>query len=219
MTAPVPSLLEHRPPSALRGRRLYVHSTDLYADILAGAEALFGGPCDGALSLTLRTTFDRAPRILYRAHTRDAAGIADAVVEFSLGVAQQRVDGWVVADGPQVTARKSYDEQPIWSAAVHDGDSVTLAHDPGAAPIEVLTALGVALLNRRLPPPTGRKWLLGRLQLGRPLRDSDSAALRLSLRANAKGDVARLNVAVGDEALGAMMFLLGSGVPTAGATR
>lgn len=199
-----PAQLVYRPIVALRGARSYVHSTDLYAEILSGAQALFGAPCQGPLTITFRALCAGTPRIFY---CKSDPSEGEPVAEFSIGVAHLRVAGAVLSEPPCVSARKPYDETRICAAATIDGDAIASQRDVGAEPIEVLTALGVALLNTRLPPK-GSKWLLGKLQLTRPLRGEDAGGIRLALRANAAGNVAQLQALSEGQALGNMMFML-----------
>ncbi len=81
----------HIPPAALRGTRDYVHSTDLYEEIMAGAAAAglaFAGPID----LKIAGKITRQPA--YRFFPADAADNtgASAICRF-----RSRGDSWKCA--------------------------------------------------------------------------------------------------------------------------
>ncbi len=194
----------HRPVVVLRGSRHYVHSTDLYPEMLRGAERLGLGRVDGPIDLKLRHLIATQPEFHYGA----APGM-EAPATFLIRVAATDVEGWIGASDRPVTDRCAYDEAKIWERAVLEDRTIRMTDDPGMEPIEVVTALGVLQHRKILPPATGRRWLLARLQLARPLRAGDATACRIELTQTAGRTMTRSVIATPTEVLGSMTFILG----------
>ena len=197
----------YTPDVAYRGTRTYVHSTDLYAEILAGCEQLDLGIPDGPMQLRFRRALTAQPAICFTITVDD--GGADPAVEFFVTIAGQRVAGMVRATTRPVTRRASYDERPIWDRAILRGTVIALREECAAAPIEVLTALAVLQHRALCPPAPGNRWMLGRLELARPLRSIDAGALEVTLCRQIGGRMTRSTIASDGAALGQMDFILG----------
>lgn len=200
----------HEPVAEFRGARDYVHSTDLYDEIVRGAEALglnFAGPVD----LRIKARITRQPR--YRFSREDALSpVADAVA------AQCRFhDGgrpWVVLVSEGVTpviGRKPYDEGPAARHGSITGRTARLTGETGLQPIEAVTALAVLLHKTALPPPPGRRWMLGQMTLERALAPRDATELRIEIDKVSAGAITRSTLFSGDERLGALVFILADG--------
>jgi hypothetical protein len=87
--------------------------------------------------------------------------------------------------------------------------TIRMTDDPGMEPIEVVTALSVLQHRKILPPATGRRWLLARLQLARPLRADAAAECQIRLTQTAGRSMTRSVIATPTEVLGTMTFILG----------
>ena len=59
-----PAGFVHAPFIALRGIRIYIHSTDLYDEILIGARAAGWPPVDGAIELRCRLPITTRPAFI-----------------------------------------------------------------------------------------------------------------------------------------------------------
>jgi hypothetical protein len=197
----------HRPDVTFRAARNYVHSTDLYEELLRGAAAIGAVP-DGPVELKFRRLLTNQPAFHYARSLSDLP--ANAPVVFSLAVAGEMHHGAVVDRNTPVSDRRPYDEAPIWKCAVHQGQAIEVAIDTGMRPIEVVTALGVLLHRRSLPPPADRKWLLTRLELNRPLSHQDVRQIRIEC-ARVTGTMTRSRVESHCGLAGTMDFMLGRG--------
>ena len=199
--------LTYAPEMAFRGRRNYVHSTDLYAAILDGFSHLGLGMPDGPVEINLRRPVVTQPVICY-ASRADGHRVAEAVADFELNIATSVMGGWVVESGRPVVTRKTYDERVIWENCLLEKGGALLVAETPAHPIEVITAMGVFYHNTLHPPPAGAKWLLGRLQLTRPLRQQDAVATRIKVSRFVAGKITEIRVIAGERELGSMTFLL-----------
>ena len=112
-----------------------------------------------------------------------------------------------------VTARKPYDEGPAAAFSVLDGRKATLRGETGLRPIEAVTALAVHLHKTALPPPTGRRWMLGQMTVHRALAQTESRDLTLEIDKVLGSAMTRTRMSAGDGALGAMIFILAGSTP------
>lgn len=200
------------PTAALRGAREYAHSTDIYEWILAGAEKAYGVPCVGAITVNFRHVSDREPVLVFQPLGVQGKTPVDAMADFQLQVGSHTAVGWIKPSANMVTKRKAYDEKNIWDSARHSEQAYELCQDIDAAPIEVVTALAVLLLNTEKPPQAGHKWFLGRLQLLRPLERANTATTRISIRRALPNGMVRLDVKACGSSVGMMLFALGKSI-------
>lgn len=200
-----PGPFEHRPAAAFRGAREYVHSTDLYEEIVSGAAGA-GLAFEGPIELRIRARLTRSPVYAFAPGTQAPDRHASATCTFRSGATQ-----WAVAvteSAVPVTARRPYDESPATRCSRVEGTTIRLTGPTGLRPIECVTALGVALHRASLPPPEGKRWLLGQLTLSRPLTAEDAAHMQIALARTAGGAITRASVIARDGVIGTMVFLL-----------
>jgi hypothetical protein len=197
----------HAPQIAFRGTRTYLHSTDLYEEILAGSAFTGLGKPDGPLTMKMRRTLVLQPELCYLEPDEDV-DVAAAPTEFVVTVAGRGVRGIVRETIGAVTRRKGYDERPIWEVARLWGQTVAARATTGATPIEVVTALGVLLHRTLYPPSPNTRWMLGRLDLARPLAGADIPSIEITLRQQIAGRMTRSTIVVAGGALGTMEFIL-----------
>ena len=203
MTTPATFL--HAPSAAFRGSRGYVHSTDLYEEILRGTAAA-GLSFDGPVNLRIRQRMTRVPRYELLQGGGDAPAEFAALCHFSAGGAEWT---WVVTETQQdVSDRKPYDESPASSCGRFSDRAVTISEETGLRPIEAVTALAVLLLNRELPPAAGQRWMLGQLALDRALRASDTRLLTIAIERKVGATMVRCAIVGEDGPFGSMMFIL-----------
>lgn len=194
------------PELEFRATRDYLHSTDLYEALLCGCAETVGSGPDGKVSLVIRRRLHRQPRFVFA--DRAARRSHDAVADFSVEAGDTTHHGWIEATDRPVIARKAYDERPIWEAASVQGDRVELVRGVRAAPIEAVTALGVLLHRAVAPPGAGERWMLGRLDLERPLRDADLDGLAIAIVQRAGSRITRSTITSGRYPIGTMAFVL-----------
>ena len=198
----------HAPPATLRGTRDYVHSTDLYEEILAGAAGA-GIAIAGPIDLRITGKITRQP--VYRFQAAEGADVSRtaAICRF-----RWREESWICAvaeRGEPVTARKPYDESPAARLGQIDDRMIAIASETGMRPIEAVTALGVVLHKTALPPPAGERWMLAQLTLRRPLQASDTRKLTVAIERIVGQRMTRSSLAAEDGPLGTMTFILSGG--------
>jgi hypothetical protein len=193
------------PSAAYRGVRGYVHSTDLYQEVLAGAEEA-GLAVSGPLTFRLRRRITNVPRYHFSASTPvslDAAALCSFVAAGTTWFVS------VVETDVPVTARRPYDESSARERCVIEGRSARLTAATDLRPIEALTALAVHLHGVVLQPPDGLRWMLGQLSLDRPLREDDATTLQVSLDQVVGGKMTRSSLTGVDGLFGTVLFISG----------
>jgi hypothetical protein len=189
-----------------RGTRDYVHSTDLYSELFAGARAAGLPLIDGIVTLEMRTPLTTQPEFHFGDDPHDKVPVAAA---FRLGIRNDLVSGMILPSDRSVVGRKPYDESQISGHARINDRQVDLCGDTGMSPIEVVTALGVFLHKALSPPPPGKRWLLARLSLLRPLQPQDARAITVTLLRTVGSAMTRSAVTGPAGELGGMDFILG----------
>lgn len=191
------------PTAAFRGPRDYVHSTDIYEEITAGAR-YHGIPLNCGLDLRILRKICFRPVYSFvkdgDADTTDAAAIA-----------LLRGSRWhvkIIETTEPVVARKSYDEQKIFNASRIVGNRISLAEPVGMRPVEIATALSVNFHKSGFPPDPGARWLLARLELSRLFRDEDSVDLAIELERRVGKKMTRSRIVSVDGVIGALTFIL-----------
>lgn len=191
----------------LRGSRNYVHSTDLYEGIMAGAKAA-GLNFEGPLDFRVRARINHHPRYIYQS-LNDAADTGAATCTFTSGGSH-----WVAIvqeTDESVTLRKPYDEGPVARFSTIEGQKAVLDGMTMMRPIEALTALAVHLHKTVLPPPEGQRWMLGRLAIRRALEPADATRLTLEIDRQIGKTTTRTCISAHDGVIGTMIFILASG--------
>jgi hypothetical protein len=195
----------YAPTMMFRGNRDYIHSTDIYGELISGASAAGLPPVDGMVILEIRTPLTRQPEFHFGAD--EQAKLPGAAV-FRLGIGNDFAFGVILPTERHVVGRRPYDEGRIASEARVKDWLVALNTDTGMSPIEVLTALAVFQHKTLFPPPTTKRWLLARLSLVRPLRPQDATAMNISLDRVVGKSITRSTVSVPNERLGNLDFVL-----------
>ncbi len=197
----------YEPEARLRGMRDYVHSTDLYEEIVAGAaqaDLYFSGP----LEFRIRAKVTHRPRYEFQP-LGDAVGANVATCTFTSGS-----EAWVavVSETDQlVVERKPYDEGPAAQFSTVKGMKAALVGPTLMRPIEALTALAVHLHKTALPPPSGQRWMLGQLTTTRALVPQDALLLTLEIDRQIGKSTTRTRITAHDGVLGTMIFILAAG--------
>lgn len=196
---------EHSPVATFRGARDYVHSTDLYEEIVAGAQAA-GVVVEGPIDLRIRGRITHRPIYAFAPCADAPDRHAPATCTYRSGTARWGVT--IRESEEPVSARKPYDESPASRFSRIDGRSIELVAPTDMRPIECLTALGVALHRTALPPPNGKRWMLGQLTLSRALIAEDAIWLKAAIVRIVGDAIARSTIVARDGELGAMVFIL-----------
>jgi len=196
----------HAPSVTFRAHRDYLHSTTLFKEMLAGAEAAGLVP-EGPIELRVRRLMRRQPELHYS--PSPIAAFEDAPAVFSLQASGVVWHGAVVERELPIIAREPYDETPIVSRAVIESTSVRVGGPTGMHPIEIVTSLTLLLHQRLFKIGDDRKWYLARLELMRPLQASDGDNTRIGLVRRFGTTLTRSSIAVGEERIGQIEFIAG----------
>ncbi|MGY3488960.1 hypothetical protein ACVW1C_006843 [Bradyrhizobium sp. USDA 4011] len=191
------------PAAAFRGSRDYVHSTDIYEEILAGAQ-YHGITLDCGLDLRILRKISCRP-VYYFVGNGDVDA-ADAAAIAVLPGSPWQVK--IIETTEPVLTRKSYDEQKIFNASRIAGNRISLEEPVGMRPVEIATALSVNFHRSGFPPDSGTRWLLARLELSRLFRDEDSAGLAIELERRVGKKMTRSRIVSADGVIGALTFIL-----------
>jgi len=196
----------YSPPAAFRGGRDYIHSTDIYQQIIDGALSngwSIGGPMD------LRINRKMTRQVVYRYSSAPSAAAKSAG---AVGLIELNGKTWHVElqdSGDPVGDVKRYDEAQIWNSAELGDLEVSLDRDVGMQPIEVVTALAVHLHKQRLAPAPGRRWLLARLELERLLTKEDASHIKIVIDRRIGSGTTRSQIQAAGHHIGAMTFIQG----------
>lgn len=194
----------HEPPAVFRGSRDYVHSTDIYEEIVAGA-ALANLGFEGPVDLRIRAKIMCRPRYVYF-----PAGdpVAEAAVTCAFRSGGMAYVAAVTETANPVVARKDYDESSVTRISKIDGRIARLDDETGLRPIEAVTALAVHLHKTALPPTAGQRWMLGQLSIRRPLAETETRWLVLHIDKLVGATMTRTRVDAQNGPLGTMIFML-----------
>jgi hypothetical protein len=197
----------YAPVMMFKGARHYLHSTDVYPELIAGAAAC-GWRIDGAIDIRFKKPLMTQPTFHFDGAV-EVAESAAAPARFGFGVGGNTVFGRIEATGMPVTGRKAYDERTLWDSARIVGRSISQSGASGYQPIEVVTALTLLLHNTLLPVTApGRRWLLARLSLTRPLQPGD-AETTIEIRHAVGRSMTRSALTTPSETLGEILFIVG----------
>ncbi|PWT82554.1 MAG: hypothetical protein C5B58_08045 [Acidobacteria bacterium] len=179
----------------------------MYMELLAGAEAAGLSPIEGIVILGIRRWIRTQPEFHFDVQPENAPAT------FQLGTRTGVVSGAIVASDRPVVGRNPYDESPIWRMARIDGNRAEIIGHTGLKPIEVVTALCTFQHRQIYPPPVGKRWLLARLSLVRPLQPQDATAITISVDRMVGNSMTRSSIRNPIERLGSIDYILGAFAP------
>lgn len=199
--------LEYFPEAAFRGSRTYVHSTDLYEEIVR-AITKAGLGFEGPIDFRMKSMIVKRP--IYRiSRTPEPMPGAAATCAFSDAGARRLIS--IIETDQPIMLQKAYDESPVAIQAHVQDRSALLSGETGMRPIEAITALAVQMHKIVLPPPPVRRWMLAQLLIRRPLEPSETSRLALTIERLVGTGMTRTRVDAADGPLGSMVFILGKG--------
>ncbi len=151
----------------LRGRRDYVHSTDLFA-ALDGLAEVFLGPDAYLKTLNLRRRAHRQATACFRSDP-------NAFGTFTFAARERTMQGWLVENALPITRRIEFDEDAIAKLAISDRGCVCLR-----APLQGYSAFEqlIVLFKMLCAQSHSGAWLFTAIDLDRPL--SGEAALAVT---------------------------------------
>ena len=196
----------YEPEVAFRGARTYVHSTTLYRELLAGAEA-FGLAVDGAITLRVRRLILHQPVLRY---FRSSALVSDqAAAVFSLQAGSASLHGEVTDGDRPVLKREQYDETLLATLAIQDGQAIEASDIPIMSPFEIITSLNLLLHHRLFTLPDNRKWYLATIELDRPLLSESTRRIRIELIRTLGTIMTRATILTNSQRIGHLEYIKG----------
>lgn len=199
-----------RRPFRFRAQRNYIHTTDIYDFLLAGAEETGLGRVDGPVSIIIRKILRNHLEIHYLEPGDPLQKPENAVIDFTISIDGREIPGWFAETAAPVEERAAYDETPLWELTTIDGQAIRIKGESHCSPIEVVTALAVKLHPHLAPPPEGRKWLDVKLILNRPLKAEDGRDLCVEMVKRIGDRLTKSVISVPGEELGHIFFSLGA---------
>lgn len=198
-------VFELSPPAAFRETRDYVHSTDIYEEIVSGTRGI-NIPFEGPIELRMRSRMTHRPT--YRFGPQEIVTLEGSCASCAFAT---NAETWHVAvsETPEpILERKSYDESPIHRAAKRLDGAISIDTETGMRPIECITSLAVLLHKQLFASPGEKRWLLAQLNLKRPLEPIDSTEMKIVIDRTIGHSMTR-SVAIGaDGEIGRLIFLL-----------
>jgi hypothetical protein len=195
----------HEPAMAFRGSRDYVHSTDIYEEIVAGANCS-QLVLSGTIDLHIREKITHRP-IFHFINRGSARGRAPAFATIELNGSSWLVE--IIETSHLVETSKVYNEQRIFDASFIEQNNISLRQNIGMRPIEVVTALSVKLHKSLFPPEPHQRWLLGRLELSRPLSERDAEFMTVEIERRVGKKITRSRIITEEGTIGVLTFILG----------
>ena len=189
-----------------KGSRDYLHGTDIYEALAGLTSTNMGGAIDH-LQMSIHRFFSFEPDIYWLAGARAPARPGKAVVDFAVSGNGKSAVGWLVETDRQVVCRVPYDEERIARHSAFQQDAISASGDAGCLPIEVTVSMTKHLHINKLRVPHGR-WVFTKLDLRRLFRDSDAAAITITLKENLYNRLTKSEIKVHGEAIGHIFFSL-----------
>ncbi|EDP74917.1 hypothetical protein [Hydrogenivirga sp. 128-5-R1-1] len=181
-----------------KGDRDYVHSTDLFNELL---KVLKLRKREDVTYIELNF-YRLADKKLYATHTEEEDNKPVALLIYKIGHAEPR-KVWCYELSEKVDCRKPYDESAIINASeIKPGKTILLEKPSGYTKIEEIVSLNKHLLSSIF---RNRKWLFVKLQLYSKLTE-DAYPLELSVASNIGTSIIKTEIHLGGKFLGYIYF-------------
>lgn len=127
-----------------------------------------------------------------------------AVASVQVGEAAGRRLGWIVETDQPVTSRVPFPEEEIVAVSNLNGQSIRLERRVPFRPAEIAVAL-TKHLHKTLFPAPGKRWIVSKIDMFRPLPDAGGGGMTIELLQSASMALTRSRVTCGD-AVGDLFF-------------
>lgn len=192
---------------AFRGERQYVHGTDMYMDVIKAFGEAGIGPLNDAFSMKILHKATRQMDLYLFGPGATLDKPDGVMVEAITKVDGEPAVAWYVESDRDITERKPYPEDEIRSKCVIDGTRITLHEETGFEPIEVISSMATHINTLNIPPGD-KKWVFTRLDISRPLRESDAVDLEIDIVKNMNNVMTKASIVSSGETLGNIFFSL-----------
>ncbi len=186
-----------------KGGRGYLHGTDMYNAIMGYLGHVAPQHLHGPVKMVIHEYCRNQCDMLYTIGTERCPRPENARLEFYLS---DNVSGWLKDTDRLVSARRPYPEDEIVAKSRIEGRAILAVLDAACSfsAIEVLVSLTKRL--HLIVRSGSARWAFTRLELQRPLRDSDSGSLQVELLQTLGNRLTKSAVRVGNVALGHIYF-------------
>ena len=192
-----------------KGDRHYVHGTSIYHTIIDEAEKLGLGKVDGRVTVSIRRTTINQIDFHYVLPEDDYQIPLHPAVEFQIECGGRNISGWVEESDRRILIRKPHDEKLIEQMTHVDGDEIGIHGNPPFSVFEIAASMTKELHYNLFPPAVGKKWLLAKVELNRPLALSDLDGFHLKIIKNLGGVFTVTAVLNKMESIGLIFFSQG----------
>lgn len=161
---------------AYKGARTYLHGTDMYNAIMEYLGCVMPQHLRGPLKMVMHEFARNQVDLRYSVGAERCPRPENARLEFFLA---DDVSGWLSETHRPVRSSRPYPENEIVAGSRIEGPAITAVPGASFSAIEVLVSLTKYLHSTLRPGPAG--WAFTRLELQRPLNDSDKDNLQVEL--------------------------------------
>ena len=193
---------------AFRGKRSYIHGTDIYTSIVSLIREQEG---DGAISLSFHSQILRQPDLIPASESQIAAQRESLSFrgDVRMGKGAEAQCWMLMESSREVVMRLPCQEAQVLATARVDADvrTATLPARSAGTPIEQVVFLNKHLHLLALPAPA-TQWLFARLELRRALPESTIGEVTVKLNQVLGGRFTRSSISWSGESLGNIYFSL-----------
>ena len=130
-----------------------------------------------------------------------------AVADFVIGLNGGKVAGWLIETDRPIQSRYDYDEGRIEVLCQVKDQDIMITGEAGYSAIEVVVSMAKQL-HKALFPSKDAKWIFTRLELARPLQDSDASSLLIEHKHNFNNRLTKSEIFCGEDSIGYIYFSL-----------
>ncbi|MFH1873166.1 MAG: hypothetical protein ABIK82_15020 [Pseudomonadota bacterium] len=186
---------------AYKGTRTYLHGTDMYNAIMECLGRSIPQRVRSPLKMVMHEFARNQVDLRYSIGPERCPRPENPRLEFFLS---DNVSGWLSETDRPVRASRPYPEDEIVAGSRIEGQAIIAATGATFSPIEVLVSLTKHLHSNLRPGPLG--WAFTRLELNRPLEDSDRDTLQVELLHTLGNRLTKSSVRAGEALLGHIYF-------------
>jgi hypothetical protein len=188
-----------------KGGRNYVHGTDMYNTFVAQIQTLHPLTTTSAIKLVIHRFGHKQCEMIIGEPNSQLSKPEQAFAEFSVETAHGVVKALLVETDQPITERYEYHEDRIEEACSIHQEKIVVEKDSGYSAIEVVVAMNKKLHNH-LFPLSSERWVFTRLDLIRPLLETDTGHLMLQFLHSFSRKLTKTAIYVGKDTVGHIYF-------------
>ncbi len=192
---------------SFKGKRNYLHGTDIYTTIIKQIESEYNRKISGFINLAIHTMIYKECDLVIK-QPGDFFSKPDlAVVNFMIDLGDDKVGGWLVATNRPIQSRYDYDEERIEVLCKVRNQEIIITGETVFLSIEVVVSMTKQLHNA-LFPSSDAKWFFTKLELIRPLQYTDSSNLIIRHKHNFNNRLTKSEIFSQKRSIGNIYFSL-----------